>query len=117
MARAAPYAPKPAGPTFTPRSTPQSPSWRRGYDETTTATGNTTTDTSKRPSRRRRPDVRRRFHPRPARRACGPAPHHRAREAGKPAISVDVSAVAYFRVVTEVWTDPGALRNVGVARI
>jgi hypothetical protein len=42
---------KPGGPTFTPRSTPQSPSWRRGYDETTTATGNTTTDTSRRPLR------------------------------------------------------------------
>ena len=53
--RAAPCAPKPAGPIFTPRSTPQSPSWRRSCDETMTAAGNTTTDTSSRPPRRRRP--------------------------------------------------------------
>jgi hypothetical protein len=41
------------GPTFTPRSTPQSPSWRRGCGDTMTAAGNTTTDTSRGLARRR----------------------------------------------------------------
>jgi hypothetical protein len=85
-ARVAPYAPKPAGPTFTPHSTPRSPSWKHSCDETMTAARNTTTDTGRRPSRRRKQCRRRRREPRQRVRVQRPGRAARARihRAGRP---------------------------------
>jgi ribosomal subunit interface protein len=68
------------GPDFRAALTPQSPSWRRGCDETTTAAGNTTTDASRRPLRRRRHEARLRVRVHGPWRCCSARSHRAGRQ-------------------------------------